>query len=131
MPEIRHYLREWRKHSHLTQSQVVARLIDLADPDIPTTEATLSRIETGKMIYNERMLNALAHIYDCEPWELLGRDPAKAGELIDMVQHLSPHQREQAFAVIEGLVLAETRRPWHPAPEDNVSERLRPLRRTR
>ncbi len=117
MDAKRHYLKEWREFRDLTQAQVAGRLAMLDDDKLPRTEASLSRIETGKQIYTERLLLALADIYRCEPAELVGHNPYKSGTLIDLVQRLSPHQQAQAQAVIEGLVLAEQRTPWTDPPD--------------
>ena len=75
MSDSRIYLREWRKKKGLTQDQVVARLELHEDPLLPRTNASLSRLENGKQPYSQRVLEALADVYGCEAWELIGRDP--------------------------------------------------------
>jgi transcriptional regulator with XRE-family HTH domain len=106
----RTYLREWRKHRALTQEQVIDRLVALDDPLLPVTGASLSRLENGKQPYSERVLEALADIYQCEPWELLGRNPAKEGEVFSLFDRvyrdLNTRQRAQALAIIEALKAA-------------------------
>lgn len=97
------YLKEWRKHRHLTQDQVVDRLVSMDDPHLPQTAASLSRLENGKQPYGQRILEALADIYQCEPDHLIGRDPSKAGEIIDLWQRMTLEQRNRASAVIEAL----------------------------
>lgn len=97
------YLKEWRKHRHLTQEQVVDRLAAFDDPLLPQTAASLSRLENGKQPYGQRILEALAGIYQCEPDHLIGRNPEKEGEVIDLWGRLSESQRRQARAVIEAL----------------------------
>lgn len=97
------YLKEWRKHRHLTQDQVVDRLAAFEDPLMPQTSASLSRLENGKQPYGQRILEALADIYQCEPDHLIGRDPTKEGEVIDLWARLTEQQRRQARAVIEAL----------------------------
>lgn len=103
MKEKRIYLREWRKHLGKTQSQVVASLQSFDDPNLPTTEASLSRIETGKQPWSQRVLEALADIYGIELWELLGRKPGAEGEILDMVSRMDDRQRKQALAVMKAL----------------------------
>lgn len=98
------YLKQWRKHRHLTQDQVVGRLEAFDDPLLPQTAASLSRIENGKQIYTQRTLEALADIYSCEAHELLGRNPEKAGEVIDMLARLSESQMRQITVILEALV---------------------------
>lgn len=125
MAETRHYLRAWREFRHLTQQQVVDRLDGLDDERIPRTAATLSRIENGKNPYTERLLLALAEIYAAEPWELIGRDPSKSGEIVDLLARLTPEGQANARAMIEGLTLAEQRAAFTPAPpsEDRLAPR--------
>jgi len=103
MSDRRIYLKEWRKSSGLTQAEVVARLEVHEDDKLPRTAASLSRLENGSQPYSERVLLALADIYGCEPWELIGRNPEKAGEVVDLVRKLSEREQERVLAYIEGL----------------------------
>jgi transcriptional regulator with XRE-family HTH domain len=98
-----HYLREWRKHRHLTQDQVVDRLAALDDPNLPSTAASLSRLENGKQPYSERILGALAEIYDTRPGHLIERNPMKEGEVVDFLAHLNESQQRQVLALIEAM----------------------------
>lgn len=97
------YLREWRRFRGLTQDQAVDRLAVLDDPHVPITAASLSRLENGKQPYSQRSLEALAQVYDCEPDELLGRDPFKDGRVIDFMKHLDSAQRAQALAILQAF----------------------------
>ena len=99
----RHYLREWRKHLGLTQGQVVDRLAALEDPNLPTTEASLSRLENGRQPYSERVIEALAFIYGTEPWEMIGRNPSKEGLVVDLTHKLNTAQQRQVIALIEAM----------------------------
>lgn len=103
MAEHRIYLREWRKKTDLTQKQVVERLSYYDDPLLPQTEASLSRLETRKQPYSQRILEALADIYDCEPHELLGRNPLIDSQVIDMVARLDGRRQAQIAAFIQTL----------------------------
>lgn len=98
------YLKEWRKHRNLTQEAVLNRLAVFEDDKLPQTGASLSRIENGKQIYTQRTLEALAEIYQCEPHDLLGRNPAKEGQVIDLLARLSESQARQVRVMIEALV---------------------------
>lgn len=97
------YIREWRKMRGLTQEQVVARLEFLDDPNVPKTGASLSRLENGKQPYSQRVLEALAHIYNCDPSDLIGRNPLKEGDVIDLVRVLDERKRAQALAILTAL----------------------------
>ena len=103
MSESPNYLHKWRKFRHLTQAQVLDRLAIMDDELLPKTGASLSRLENGKQPYSPRILEALAEIYQCEPADLIGRDPTKVGEIVDLVARLNERQRKQAMAVIEAL----------------------------
>lgn len=107
MSKHRIYLREWREHRGLTQGQVIDRLVALEDPLVPITGASLSRLENGKQPYSERILEALADIYDCEPWELIGRNPKKEGKVVQMFdrvfEDMTEQQQTQALAILEAL----------------------------
>lgn len=94
------FLREWRAYRGLTQDQVVDRLAILDDPHVPTTAASLSRLENGKQPYSQRSLEALAQVYECDPDELLGRDPFKEGRVIDFMKHLDSAHQAQALAIL-------------------------------
>lgn len=103
MPDHRVYFREWRKHRSFTQDEVLNRLAVFEDPLIPKTNASLSRIENGKQIYTQRILEALADIYQCEAGDLLSRNPKKEGRVIDLVARLDDRQQSQVEAFIRGL----------------------------
>lgn len=96
-------LRPWREYRNLTQDQVVDRLVAHEDDKLPGSKAQLSKIENGKSPYSQRLLEALADIYSCEPWELLARNPFKEGEVVALFGGLSAEGRAQARAYIEGL----------------------------
>lgn len=101
------YLKHWRKHRGYTQDDVVNRLAALDDPMLPQTAASLSRLENGKQPYSQRILEALADIYSCEPDQLIGHHPERAGDIIDMVAHLDDRKRQQAIAIIDALIRAD------------------------
>lgn len=93
MVQQRHFLREWRQHKGLTLEQIAERL--------HTTHATISRIERGKLPYNQALLERLAEEYGTEPASLLMRHPkAKSWELLDT---LSPVERNQVVAFVEAI----------------------------
>lgn len=104
MPAHRIYLKEWRKFRGYTLEQVVDRLAVFDDEKLPKTGASLSRIENRKQQYSERIVEALADVYQCEVTDLLGRDPHKQGSVIDLVAMLDERQRRQAIAIIEALL---------------------------
>lgn len=104
------YVKEWRKHRGLTQKQLLARIIELAgevapdDPDlkVPTTEASLSRIENGKQNFTMATLEVLADALDVdEPGWLLDRNPLKEGRVISFMDQLSEEQQAKAVEMLQ------------------------------
>lgn len=63
------YFKEWRLFRGLTQEQLAER--------IGTTKAGVSKIETGRTLYNQSSLEAWAVALSCEPSDLISRDPTQ------------------------------------------------------
>lgn len=104
MAKQRTYLKEWRKHRGYRQEDVIARLEVFEDENIPRTAASLSRIENGKQIYTQRILEALADIYGVdEPGWLLSRNPLKQGDVIDLLAEMDDRDQARAKTIIEAL----------------------------
>lgn len=105
------FLKEWRKYRGLTLEQVAGRLLDLDDPHVPATPASLSRIETGKQSYTERSLEALANVYECDAADLIGVDPFKRDELDEAMKRLSVRNeftRRRIARLIQAMEAEET-----------------------
>lgn len=100
------YFKEWRKFRELTQEQVIGRLVDLDDPELPTTAASLSRVENKKQSFNPRLIAALASVYDVEEDHLLGRNPFKEGKVLDFLTALSQSEQERAIAIYKAATTA-------------------------
>jgi DNA-binding Xre family transcriptional regulator len=90
---IRWYLKEWRKHRHLTLQQVADRL--------DTSPSVLSDLENGKKRINEDWMAGFAWAYQCDPSDLL-RDPAMPtrDELLAMG---TPDQLRAAMQLIKTM----------------------------
>jgi transcriptional regulator with XRE-family HTH domain len=97
------YFKEWRLHRGLTQKQVIDRLREIQEETAPQTEASLSRLENRKQPYSEAVLGALAQVYDCEPKDLIGVNPAKDGDVVDLLRHMTDKQHDQAVALIRAI----------------------------
>jgi len=106
------YLKEWRSYKGLTQKQVVSRLIEIGGDGevndktlrIPTTDASLSRIENGEQPYTQASLEALAVVYETTSDQLLGRNPLKEGKVITLPVRATPEQIEQIQKMIAVIV---------------------------
>lgn len=91
----RHFIKEWREHRGLTQEQVADR--------VGIAATTWGRIENGKSPYSQDFLEEAAYALNCEPWDLLNRDPSKEGEVYDLMRHLDEAQKREAETFIRFL----------------------------
>jgi len=98
----RPYLREWRESKGYTLAYVAGALDYMDDPKLPTTAASISRIEAGKQPYSEPVLNALAEVYQTEVDQLFVRNPLKAGQVIHLDDYTDAEVTE-AVAVFEAI----------------------------
>ncbi len=107
-----HFLRGWRKASGLTLEQAADRIerasearLDAAPMVRPIgmTHATLSRIERGKLPYNQVLLELLAQVYRTDRASLLMRDPSDPDGLWSIWEQLKPRERAQAVEVMKAL----------------------------
>jgi len=89
------HLKHWRKYRNYSQE----RLAEL----IGTTAATISRIENGKQNWDQEFLKAAAAAFDCDPVDLLIRNPNDPAGIWTLWESLSQPQRSQATAVLEAL----------------------------
>lgn len=98
-PRRRTFLREWREHRTLTQEQAAERL------DID--QSTLSRIERGVTPYDQDFLEKAAFSYQCEPQDLIMRNPLNPDavwSITDNLKRATPAERDQAAAIIAALL---------------------------
>jgi transcriptional regulator with XRE-family HTH domain len=66
----------------------------------------MSRIESGTTPYSEDDLFAAAEVYQCTPSDLIGVNPLKEGEVVDLLGLLhdaSPNARRAALAMLKEL----------------------------
>ena len=107
-----HYLREWRKASGLTLEQAADRIERASEAHLDgvasarpvgMTHATLSRIERGKLPYNQVLLELLAQVYHTDRASLIMRDPSDPDGLWSIWEQLRPRERTQAVEVMKAL----------------------------
>jgi len=96
----RHYIREWRKYRGLTQERLAERL-DL-------TGGAISQLETGVTGYTQETLEGIAVALNCEPGDLLSRDPNIEGAVLDLLRLLRQKDQATVMAIINGLPDAGT-----------------------
>lgn len=90
-----HFIREWRKHRHLTQEQLAER--------IDVTSGTISQLENGLINYTQPTLEALAYALSCSPGDLLSTDPSKDGEVVDLLRLIREKDLATVRAILNGL----------------------------
>ncbi|MFG1302681.1 helix-turn-helix transcriptional regulator [Xanthobacter autotrophicus] len=91
----RHFIREWRKFRHLTQEQVAAR--------VDMSRENYSRVERGLIPYSQDALEQIADALSCEPGDLLGRDPFKEGDVVDLLRLIREKDQAVVRAILSGL----------------------------
>lgn len=91
----RHYIRQWRKYRGLTQEQLAGRL--------GVVTSSVSQLETGKQGYSQPVLEELAVALNCSVTDLLGVDPTKEGDVVDLMRLINDRNRDQAIRVLRAL----------------------------
>lgn len=97
----RHFIRQWRKKRGLTLEQLAGRL------EVATS--SISQLETGKQGYSQPMLEALADALQCQPADLLMRDPTNDDAIWSIESQLKsadPKKRIEIIAVVETMLKA-------------------------
>jgi len=94
------YLREWRKHRGLTQDQLAGRL--------DTSKGYISDLERGVRRYNQDILEALADALNCEPADLLIRDPSDPTGIWSIWDRAAPGDKPTITAVVKAMVEKKT-----------------------
>lgn len=98
-----HFIREWRKYRELTQDQLVERLAFIGGNSVPTTAASLSRLENYKQPYSQPLLEALADILRTDEGSLIMRNPLDPAAIWSIWDHASLGERQQITMVAEAL----------------------------
>ena len=95
----RHFLREWRQFRGLSQEAAASRL--------ELDRTTLSKIERGKVPYDQRLLEIAAEAYNCSPADLVMRDPSQANAMWSIWENLRAAPAEdqrRVQAVVEAML---------------------------
>lgn len=115
----KHYLRQWRKAAGLSlegvrekaqalfEDRVVAEGEEIDLNKIGLSHSTLSRIESFKVPYNQRLLEVLAEVYGTDVPSLIMRDPTEPNALWSIVDQLKPTQRPVARRMLEALAQSD------------------------
>lgn len=98
----RHYIKEWRDFRGFTQERLAER--------VGLTAGAISQLERGLTGYTQPTIEALADALNCEPGDLLDRNPLVEGQVVDLVsrlRHAPPALRQQVLDVVEAMVKAK------------------------
>lgn len=111
----KHFLREWRQHAGLSlvgvreaaealiADRVVAEGEEVDLGKIGLTHSTLSRIETFKVPYNQRLLEVLAEVYGTDVASLIIRNPQDPEGIWSIYDQIPAPQRPTALKVLSGF----------------------------
>lgn len=80
-----HYIREWRQHRGLSLARLAARLVDDTGEEM-ISSVSIGRIERGQQPYSQAILEAIADALNCTADDLLGVNPQKNGEVVDLMR---------------------------------------------
>jgi transcriptional regulator with XRE-family HTH domain len=94
------YFRQWRKHRRFTLEQVSER--------IGVTPGALSQLERGLVQYTQPMLEALADALNCEPADLIMRDPAREAAITLLWSRIPDAEKPRVMDVIKAFLPRET-----------------------
>lgn len=98
-PRRGHYIREWRTFRNMTQERL-AGLVDLSI-------SSISQLENGTQGYSQPTLEALAHALNCQPGELLMRNPSDPEAPWGIWETLKPATKRQAVEILRTLKRTE------------------------
>ena len=92
----RHFIRQWRLFRGLTLEQLAER--------VGVTHGALSQLERGIINYTQPMLENLAFALQCEPADLIMRDPnSDTWSILDSVRGLPEGEQRRIAAVIDAM----------------------------
>ena len=90
------FIKEWRKFRGLTQEQLAER-VDMSPGNV-------SLIERGLQNYTQDTLEAFADVLNCEPSDLLNRNPLDPEAIWSIWDHAKPGQRRQIVEIAKTLL---------------------------
>lgn len=90
------FVRQWRQYRGLTLEQLAEK--------IGTTHATLSRVERGKLPYNQELLEHLAEALATDVASLISRDPSQKDAIWALWDRAEPGERRQIEALAETIL---------------------------
>lgn len=112
----RFFLKEWLKYREFTYEKFAERL--------DTSKGVISDLANGKERYHRDHLWEFAEILDCEPWELLNRNPllpppAGVESIAATIQRIPINERERATRAAQSVLETFAR----PAPTPKTEKK--------
>jgi len=89
------YLREWRKHRNATQERLAEFL--------HISKGHLSKIENGERQYTQDLLEMAADYLQCDPQDILIRDPTDPEGIWSIWDRVKPVDKEAALRMLNAL----------------------------
>lgn len=89
------HLAAWRKHRGLSQEQLAER--------IGVTQGMISHLENGRSDYTGHLLDSLADALQCEPADLIMRNPLDPEAPWSIWDTLNPPEKRQAVEIMKAL----------------------------
>lgn len=114
-PRIGHFLKQWRKHRGLSmeaaceaaaaliQDRIIAEGEEGSLAKVGLSQPTLSRIESGKLPYNQRLLEILAEVYRTDIPSLIMRNPDEPEGIWTIYDQIPATEKPVALKVLRGL----------------------------
>lgn len=96
---VRHFIREWREHRGFTQERLADR--------VGLSVSSISQLESGDQGYRQATLEALADALNCEPGDLLMRNPLDRESVWNIQEQLlkaAPAKRAEVLSVVEVML---------------------------
>jgi transcriptional regulator with XRE-family HTH domain len=94
------FIREWRSHRHLTQEQLAER--------VDMSPGNLSLIERGLQNYTQDTLESLANALQCDPADLLMRNPLDAEAIWSIWDRAKPGERRMIVDIAKTITKTGT-----------------------
>lgn len=91
----RTFIKEWRKFRRLSQEQLAERM--------DMSQEMISRLERGTVNYTQPVLEAAAEALNCQPADLIMRDPSRPSAIWSIWEQIPPEKREIAAEMLSGL----------------------------
>ena len=92
----RHFIREWRRHRDMSQEELAAA--------IGVTTGSISHLETGKMGFTQATLEALATALNCQPADLIMRNPLDTEAIWSLWESAAPNEKAKIIEMMNIII---------------------------